>query len=340
MAIKNNYGFPKPEDEKLDEDVAPDTLRGLGDFALNDPEKISLYIGSKVDKAQIPSVNVSAEESLLSSMDGFESLCKKSNLKVPNNIFLSGGENDSRDFNLEFDLYGVNKMTFDDQLQDFNFYAVSDDSGNSFNRGGIMFHFDEDTSEINMFLSQAPQFDQISSNLANASVIKAGLEIATDSTNNPEEIVNKVAKNIETIQEEFGERNKPMDLTSGKLVPSLKEDTFHLQLSNLGNNKCLIINPNTGKVNELKMSESLQQIDVSKDEIVLIASDELFKPFKSKREPAEIQIGNKIFIESQMGKPLKTISNELIKEVHDKGYDTSISMLLFKIPSKSELSFH
>lgn len=318
---------------------APITEKGIDQFVFVEPDKIRKAIRKRLERAGRPDVSVTAEEAVGTAFEGLDVLCNKANIKLPRNMTLSGGENDFRDFSLEFDIHGLNRDIPEDQKQRFNFYGVCDDAGHAFNRGAVMFNFDDDSSEVNMFLAQAEQYDQLAAGRSNAAVIKAAYETALDSAVDPEELVNKAAKNVEKVEEEFGEINKPMDLTAAKLVPTIKENTFELQISNLGNNKCIIMNPLTGKVRIIKMSEKEQQVLVSKDEVVLIATPELFKAFESKKEPAEMQIGNKLFMEIQMGKPLKEIADDLIDECHSKGYDSSISMIMFRVPEKGDWGF-
>jgi len=317
----------------------PVTEEGIREFIFVKPDEIRKAIHKRIERAGRTDVSVTAEESVGTAIDGLEALCNKANVKPPRHMMVSGGENDFRDFSLEFDIHGLNRDVPENEPQRFNFYGVSDDAGHAFNRGAVMFNFDDDSSEVNMFLAQSEQYDQLAAGRSNAAVIKAAYETAVDSAVDPEELVNKAAKNVEEVAEEFGEINKPMDLTGAKLVPTTKKDTYELEISNLGNNKCIIMNPSTGKVRIIKMTEKEQQVLVTKDELVLIATPELFKAFESKKEPAEMLIGNKLFMEAQRGKPLKEMADELIDEVHAKGYDTSISMIMFRVPEKGDWGF-
>ncbi len=327
------YPGSRPEAE------APVNETGIDQFVFVEPDKIRKAIHKRIERAGRPDISVSAEEAVGTAGDGLESLCNKSKVNLPRHMTLTGGENDFRDFSLEFDVHGINRDVPEDQAQRFNFYGVSDDAGHAFNRGAVMFNFDDDSSEANMFLAQSEQYDQLAAGRSNAAVIKAAYETAVDPAVDPEELVNKAAKNVEEVAEEFGEVNKPMDLTGAKLVPTTKANTYELQLSNLGNNKCIIMNPSTGKVRIIKMTEKEQKVLVTKDELVLLATPELFKAYESKKEPAEIQIGNKLFMETQMGKSLKDIGDELIDDIHAKGYDSSISMIMFRVPEKVDLGF-
>lgn len=309
--------------------------KGADQFLYVDPDKIRTSIREKVEIYLRENKPVTAEETVGIASEGLASVCKKNKLEAPKNMFVTGGENDVRDFRLEFDIFGINTDINEDEQQRYNFYGVCDDAGHAFNRGAAMFNFNDTSSEAAFFLAQSEQFDQIAASRSNAAVIRAAFENAADPAESPEEIVNKAAKNVEDIAEEFGEQAKPVDLTAARLVPATKADTYELLMSNLGGNRCVIMNPSSGKVRVIPMDEKEQKIRVTRDEIVLLASAELFKGFESKKEPAEIQVGNRLFMEAQMGKPLKDIGDELIEECHNKGLDTSISLILFRVPPKT-----
>ncbi len=326
-----------PEDQDWQ---IPSAEEGIDQFVYVEPDKIRKAVRQKIDRASRPDVSVTAEESVVSAHEGLAELCKKSGVNVPQHMTLSGGEKDIRDFSLEFDLHGIYSNPEDADNQRYNFYAVSDDAGHAFNRGAVMFNFDDESSEVNLFLAQSEQYDKIGAGRSNTAVIKAAYETAVDPAVDPEELVNKAAKNVEDVAEEFGEANKPMDLTGAKLVPTTKKDTYELQLSNLGNNKCIVMNPDTGKVRVIKMSEKEQKVLVTKNELVVMATPELFKAFESKKEPSELQVGNRLFMEAQMGKSLKEMGYELIDECHNKGYDSSISMIMIRIPEKGGLGYN
>lgn len=312
---------------------------GIDQFTYIQPDKVRESIRTRVEQTLGPDIDATAEDAVVDAYQGLNHLLEQAGVEMPKHLLVSGGENDARDLSMSFDLHGVEADVNESEKQKFNLYGVCDDSGHKFNRGAMMVNYDDSFSDLSFFLAQSEQYDQIAANRSNAAAIKAGYEIAVNPDEDCEEIVNKAAKNVELVEDEFGEDHKPMDLTAARLMPTTKENTYKLEFSNLGNNKLLIVDTESGDVRLVDMSEQEQLIEVKTNELILVANEELFKSFETKKEPAHMQIGNRLFMEHQMGKPLKDIIDEIINDAQVKGYDTAMSAILVRVPNKPELKF-
>ncbi len=328
-------------DSDLPEGPAEGAERELGidQFEYVQPDKVRESVRKRIESTLAPNVDATAEDAVVDASTGLRHLLEQAKVKMPNHMLVSGGENDFRDVNMAFDLHGVKADIEESNKQEFNVYGVCDDNEHKFNRGAMMLNYDDKFSDFTFFLAQGEQYDQLAANRSNAAVIKAGYEIALNPDEDCEEVVNKAAKNVELVEDEFGEKHKSVDLTVGRLIPTTKEDTYKLEFSNLGSNKLLIVDAESGNVRQIDMEEQEKMIDVKSNELILVANEELYKSFETKKEPAEMQIGNRLFMEYQMGKPLKNIIDEIIKDVQEKGYDTALTAILVRVPEKPELKF-
>ncbi len=312
---------------------------GIDQFAYVQPNQVRESIRTRIESTLAPSIDATAEDAVVDAETGLRHLLKQADLKMPSYLQISGGENDYRDLSMAFDLHGVESHVEENKKQKFNVYGVCEDSGHKFNRGAMMVKYDDNFSDFSFFLAQSEQYDQLAANRSNAAAIKAGYEIAANPDEDCEEIVNKAALNVESVEDEFGEEHKAVDLTAARLMPTTKKDNYRLEVSNLGNNKMLIVDSESGNVRLADISEQEKPLEVTSGELILLANEDLFKAFETKKEPASMQIGNRIFMEHQMGKPLKDIVDEMIKDIQDKGYDTAISAILIRVPRKPELKF-
>jgi hypothetical protein len=305
--------------------------RGTREFIYVKPEEIRRKVSEKLKAAAKPEVLVTAEDAIKTGFNGLSHVLAEEKLEIPKHLTINSGEKSYRDFSLAFHGGKVEQPRESEGLR-FNIYAVTDTGEQDYNRDGIVVNSDEKNIRLNVFLAHGPQFDTLCASRTNAAAIKAAYEMTINPDIETPDLVKKTRKNVDKVEEEYGEANKEMDITSMQLEPSVRYDISTLRINNLGKNHCIIIAPDTGHVTKIPPSKAQMETEVRWNEIIIVVTDELLQLYEGFREDAEKQLGNKIFMEAQKGKTLKQICDEIIKDARDSGLDTGVGMIALRVP--------
>lgn len=280
---------------------------------------------------------VDAETSLENGYDAFSKIAARENLRLENKLVVIGGADSVRDASMAVEHGEVLKVGEHDKHM-YNVHCVADAGDHSYNQDGLVMHYNDQTDRLNIVLSHGPQFNPVAENLANAAAVRAALELEKNPQVHQTVLLDIINRNVEEVAEELGESGSEVQTSCLQLNQTGNKNTFTLDLMNPGANHCIIVDTNNGEVKLIESSQQQKKVSVKTGDIVIVATDELVKALKtSRKESQDFYLGNRFFIESQTGTPLKMISDGIIREVREEGLDCGLSLAAVKVPVGTEI---
>ncbi len=332
MSGKNSarkFGPPTPEEQaQIDADwELPDEFVHTKSTP-PEPKAVQRNVSLKAKEASTPAPNVSGEDTL-NIGDGqvlFEDMLNKIGVGFPPHMFINSGREISDQMYMLFDS-GV-------------LYAKTSPGQTPSNKDGVMASYYPENLRLRVLLASGPQHDQQAADIASVAAVKSGIEDAVHPNSSLEQSFQQVTNNVNDVKEEFGIGNKPVSITELELQWEKLYDSrsYNLRIANSGDNHCFRLDPKSGEVEKISLKEKLSSDTVTGGDIIVIASDALMQSIETDKGTADIQLGNKIFMDLKSSdKGLRGICDEIIGDAEkrqNKGeiVDSSFSIIVLEVP--------
>lgn len=280
---------------------------------------------------------VDAEASLENGYNAFSGIAQRENLIVDNNVMVLGGDDSISDVSMAVEKGRVVSVEGYEKHR-FNVHGVADAGDHSYNQDGLVVHYNDLTDRFNIVMTHGPQFNPIAANLTNAAAIRAALELTRNPNISQSSLMDLINNNTDLVAEELGESGSKVQTSLMQLKQTGHKNTFTLDLLNPGTNHCIVVDTNNGDVRIIEKSDQQQRIPVKTGDIVIAVTDELVKAIKtSRKESQDLYLGNRFFIESKTGTPLKEICDGIIRESREEGLDSGVSLAALKVPEGTDI---
>lgn len=221
------------------------------------------------------------------------------------------------------------------------------------NMDGLASCLDKDNDSMTLFMTHVDGVDPEGAALSNAAIVTAVYEEERSNAIKPADVkefdlmgrhfdrANDIAA---PVRNEFGlENDRKVEMIMVKTVPDPEHESYRLLVANNGKNHCLIIDPNTGKLessrqeipkpgSERAVEKPLtDEFHYVSDAFVVIASDALVEAYGDEEKLAKV-IFEKLKDREDLG-VFRTLMID-VKKRQSAGeiIDSSVSMWAFKVP--------
>lgn len=307
------------------------------------PEKVGGKIGALIEEALAHKpIELKAEETLEPARKALGHHMKT----IPRSMVIEGGTaKEQQIFHTEFKHTPVSGGTFPGQKRSSGLFPE--------NKNGIVIYPDDKQDRLSVYMTNVDGYGPEDAAMANAAAITAAYELTSGNEilqsrmtefEKMEKVFNFTANSVGPVGEEFGVKEKKIDMLGARLSPDFNEKAWRLDVANNGNNHCIIIDPRSGKLRNARQGVrkpgSKKPVEqpvgsefiVATGDIVVIATDKMVEAVGGEEKLAAA------FTEKlKKGLEIGEICGSLLDDVERRQEDgeiedSSVSIVAFKVP--------